>query len=323
MLTFGLLSLPLSAVAQDSDPAKQMKTVSLGWVKSTNNLIAYLAPQFSERHEIKVNLVNFNNAQDIVTALINGQLDIGLLTPIHFLRSIDGHLNFVQIAGNARGGNGIVVSKKLGLAENDWDGMKKLLANRKLRVAAFRGSVNEMLAIAEFAKHGIDLDKQFDVTNLTNPAQHPQALRSGEFDMIVTFEPLVTMVVADGTGIMFSHGYDSAAGDLNTDFVARGDWVAKEPKLAQAFVSTLADAEHVLKSDKKAELDAATKLTGLAPDVAKQALSNMHYELKNGVPEMEALAKIALEHKYITRDVSSEIHKYVDDRFLRGAGVQP
>src|ERR1051325_9135157 len=147
---------PFKAIAQNSNPTEQQKTVSLGWVKSTSNLLAYLAPEFGERHGLKVNLINFNNAQDILTALINGQLDVGLLTPIHFIRSIDGNLNLVQIAGNARGGNGIVVSRKLGLAANDWDGMKELLKKKKLRVAAFRGSVNELLAIGEFAKHGIN-----------------------------------------------------------------------------------------------------------------------------------------------------------------------
>ena len=322
-LAIGVIWLPGDTKAQSQSSAKEMKTATLGWVKSTSNLLAYLAPQFSERHGLKLKLVYFTNAQDILTALINGQLDIGLLTPIHFIRGIEGRINLIQVAGNARGGNGIVVSRKLGLAANDWDGMKRLLKERKLRLAAFRGSVNEMLAIGEFAKHGIILDKAFDVTNLTNPGQHPQALRSGEFDMIVTLEPLASLVVADGTGTMFSHGYDTAAGDINTDFVARGDWVAKEPKLAQAFVSALADAEKLLKNDKKAEMDAAIKLTGLPPNVIKLALSNMRYELRNGVPEMQALAKIALEHKYVKRDVSKEIPKHVTDKFLVGAGIKP
>src|SRR3954470_3151828 len=80
LLTLVFLS-GFAAIAQDT--RKDVGTLKLGWVKSTANLMAAVAPQLSEKHGLKVESINFNTAQDILTALIAGQVDVGLLTPVH------------------------------------------------------------------------------------------------------------------------------------------------------------------------------------------------------------------------------------------------
>ena len=116
-------------------------------------------------------------------------MDLQLLTA-HLLRAIDTNIDIVQISGNTRGNTGIIAAKGLGLKEGDWDWLKALIKTKKPKVASSRGSINEMLALASFAEHGVDPNKDIDLVNIANFAQHPQALRSGDFDMIVTLEPL-------------------------------------------------------------------------------------------------------------------------------------
>lgn len=315
-----LLAGGVGAVWSSVANAQAQRRVSLGWVKSTANLLAPTSVEVAPRHGLSIDSQNFNTASDVMTAVIGKQLDVGLLTPIHLLRSIELNLDLVQIAGNTRGNTGIVIAGKSGIGENDWGGLKALNAKRKLKVASSRGSINEMLAIAEFRTRGLDLLKEFDLVNIANFAQHPQALRSGEVDMIVTLEPLVTLVVADGTGMLFNLPYDSAAKDLNTNYVVRREWLEGNVGLAAAFVASLADSVAVLK-DKKVELATARKTTGLPADVLQTALARSRYELRNGVPETMALAKIALETRYISRDVSGEIGAHVEERLLGQAGV--
>lgn len=320
-LALSLTSVPLlSASNAHAQDAKPIGSVSLGWVKSTSNLLAPASLGLGQAHGIEIKSANFNSAQDALTALISGDLDVGLLTPIHLVRAVDTNLNFIQIAGNSRGGTGVVAAKKLELAENDFDGLKKILAVRKPKVASSRGSINELLAIAEFRKAGIDLLKQLDVVNISNFGQHPQALRSGDFDLIITLEPLATISVSEGTGNLFSHPYNSVAGDLNTCYVARGEWLEKNPALAVAFVKTLADAEKALR-DKAYEISVAVKLTGLAQPIIEGALKNTRYDLRNALQQTKAMAVLAAELKYVSRDVSADLDKFVDDRYLRDAGI--
>lgn len=297
-----------AAVAQAND--KSVGKIRLGWVKSTANLLAAVAPQIAPKHGLEIESINFSNAQDILTAMISGQIDIGLLTPIHLIRAIDTKIDVVQISGNTRGNTGIVARKSLGLAENDWAKLKELAKTRKLKVASSRGSINEMLSLAEFAMHGIDPNKDIELFNIANFAQHPQALRSGEFDFIITLEPLAALTVSQGIGTLFSKPYDSPAGDLNTDYVATRKLIRTNGNAVKAFTATLRDGVAYL-SDKKNEMKVARKLTGLNPDVLHAALSNNRYELSSGLVQMQALAKLAQQSHYTSRDVSAELPKFV------------
>jgi ABC-type nitrate/sulfonate/bicarbonate transport system substrate-binding protein len=319
MISCGLVAT--NAAAQSPAGTRPVGSITLGWVKSTANLMAFIAPQISEKHGLKIESLNFNTAVDISTAMISGQIDIGLLTPIHLIRAIDTNVDFVQIAGNTRGNTGIIAAKKLGLAQDDWENLKKLTAQKKLKIASSRGSINEMLAIAEFAKHGINVDKDLDLVNIANFAQHPQALRSGDFDMIVTLEPLATISLVEGTGTLFARPYSTAAGDLNTNYCVRREWLLKNAEKAKAYVATLAEASARLGNDKGAEMEAAIKLTGLKPEVLTTALSNSRYELRNGLAQMQELARLAQERRYTSRNVAADLPKHVDGQFLKAAGI--
>jgi ABC-type nitrate/sulfonate/bicarbonate transport system substrate-binding protein len=302
---------------------QQVGEIKLGWVKSTANLAAFIAPELAPQFGLKIQSENLNTAVDISTALVNGQLDVGLLTPIHLIRAVESKLNLVQISGNVRGNTGIVIHKKHNIAAGDWAGLKALVKQKKLRIASSRGSINEMLAIAEFDLNGINVDKDLDLVNIANFGQHPQALRSGEFDIIVTLEPLVSLSVGEGTGVLFAAPYSSKAGDLNTNYVVRKDWLEKNEAKARAFVRTIVASANKLAASEKDNLDAAIRLTGLKPEIAKVALSNSRYNVANGLPQMQELARIAHARGLVPRDVSGELPQWVDGRFLKEAGVNP
>ncbi|MGA6938426.1 MAG: ABC transporter substrate-binding protein, partial [Pseudolabrys sp.] len=72
----------MSAFSTTAFAADEVGTVTLGWLKSTANLIAVEAPKLSSKYGLKIESVNFNNGVDIATALVNGQIDVALLTPI-------------------------------------------------------------------------------------------------------------------------------------------------------------------------------------------------------------------------------------------------
>jgi ABC-type nitrate/sulfonate/bicarbonate transport system substrate-binding protein len=301
--------------------AQSLGTLTLGWVKSTTNLAAFASPEFAGKKGLKIESVNFNTAVDISTAMVSGDLNIGLLTPIHLLRSIETKLDFVQICGNSRVDSTIVASKKLELSSGDWAGLKRLVAQRKLRIASSRGSINDLLGIAQLAKNGITPNKDVEISNIPSFAQHPQALRSGDFDMVITIEPLASISIIEGIGTLFSRPHEVEAGPVKTIYVVRRDWLAKNRDKAQAFVGALNEAARHLAADKDAELQAAIKVTGLSPEVLRLALSINQYDLRNGVRQMEEVASIAAQRQYTSRNIAPELASHVDDQFVKAIGL--
>jgi ABC-type nitrate/sulfonate/bicarbonate transport system substrate-binding protein len=296
-------------------------SLTLGWVKSTTNMAAFTVPEFSSKLGLQIESVNFNTAVDISTAMVSGDVNVGLLTPIHLIRAIDTKLDFMQICGNSRVDSTIVAGKKLGIATDDWAGLKKLVEQRKLKVVSSRGSINDLLAIARFAKNGIDPDKEIEISNVQSFAQHPQALRSGDFDMAVMIEPLAAISIMEGIGTLFSRPNEVDTGPVKTIYVVKRDWLAKNRSKAQAFVKALSEAAKYLAADKDAELKAAIRVTGLSPDVLKMAMSINEYDLRNGVRQMQQVAEIAAQRHYTSRNIAAEISDHVDEEFVKSIGL--
>lgn len=318
-----LLVAGLSACASNTEtPAEstsgaQEVTVKLGWLKSTADLAAYVAEDHAPEG-VTIESTLFTTAVDVQTALVTGQIDVGMLTPVHLLRAAENNDDLVQISGNTRGNSGIMLSTELGLSEDDWDGLKAIIQERKLKIAASRGSINEALGILEFAEHGIDVNSDVELINITNFAQHAEGIRLGEFDGAFTMETFASIMAADGTATFFNKPYNSPAGDINTIFVANKSWVEKNPEAAQAFVQTIANSAAKLSSDADYQTEVGIELMGLDQSIIEAALSNNRYELEIGLEETRALAAVQFEMGILSRDLSDEIEAYTTDEFVRG-----
>ncbi len=292
-------------------------TIRLGWLKSTADLAAYVAEDHAPEG-VTIESSLFTTAVDVQTALVTGQIDVGMLTPVHLLRAVENGDDLIQISGNTRGNSGVMLSSELGLDPEDWDGLKSILEDRKLKIAASRGSINEALGILEFAEHGIDVNEDVELINITNFAQHAEGIRLGEFDGAFTMETFASIMAADGTATFFSKPYNSPAGDINTIFVANKSWVEANPEAAQGFVQTIFNASEVLAGDPEHEIEVGMELMGLERDVIEAALSNNRYEISVGLEETRALADVQAELGILSRDLTSEIDPFVTDEFVNG-----
>ncbi len=325
-VTGAALVLSLAACASDSSDAENAAsgeganpTVVFGWLKSTADLAAYHAETVAEDEPIELQSELFKTAVDVQTALNGNQINIGMLTPVHLLRGIEQGQDLLQISGNTRGNSGIMLSTELGIEDGDWDALKGLLEERKLKIAASRGSINEALAIATFEHHGIDVAESIELVNVTDFSQHGEGIRLGEFDGAFTMETFATLMQVGGYANLFATPYDSAAGDINTIFVANGTWAKENPEAVQAFVDTIVKASDALASDDELNIEVGMELMGIDRETAEMALSNNRYELDLGVEETKVFAKLFFDLGHLERDLSDEVDDYVDASFVEAA----
>jgi ABC-type nitrate/sulfonate/bicarbonate transport system substrate-binding protein len=307
--------------AAQAQAPKDLGSVSLGWTKTTAAMSVIMAEKIAPKYGLKIESVVFNNAVDISTAMVSGQIEIGLLTSAHLIRAVETNLDFVQIAGNSRGNVTIIASSKLGLAPGDWAGLKAANQKRKLRIASSRGSINELLSIATFAKFGLDANKDFELTNIAAFAQHAQALRSGEFDLVFSTEPNGTQMAGEGIGILFSKTDVTDAGSLHTVFAVKRDWLAKNEAKAKALLMALKEAADWLNVDPARTATEASKSFPLPVPTLQESLKLNRWDLRLAVSETQALARIAAEQKFATKDVSAQIPAAMDNSVLKSVGI--
>ncbi|MDB5508493.1 MAG: hypothetical protein JWL93_962 [Hyphomicrobiales bacterium] len=309
-----------SSFAQGAKPA-DVGSVTIGWTKTTAGMSVVIAERLAAKHGLKIESVNFNNAVDVTTAMVNGQLDVGLLTSAHLVRAVETNLGFVQIAGNSRGNVTIITAKKLGLEPGDWKGLQAATDKKKLRIASSRGSINELLSMATFAQSGMNVERDFELTNVANFAQHAQALRSGEFDVVFSTEPGGSLMVAEGIGTLFQKPDITPAGSVHTIYTVKREWLEKNRPKAKALIATLIEAAAWLNEDAARTQAEAQKIFPVKPDVLAASLKLNRWDVRLAVPETMALAKIAAEQKFAKTDVSAQIPAAMDDSLLKELGA--
>ncbi|KRA23267.1 hypothetical protein ASD65_01670 [Microbacterium sp. Root61] len=318
-MALALIACAPGAATEESAAPEANPTVVFGWLKSTADLAAYYAETVAEDEPINLQSELFKTAVDVQTALNSNQINIGMLTPVHLLRGIEQGQDLVQISGNTRGNSGIMLSSELGIENGDWDALKDVLEERKLTIAASRGSINEALAIATFEHHGIDVANSIELVNVTDFSQHGEGIRLGEFDGAFTMETFATLMQVGGYANLFATPYDTAAGDINTIFVANRTWAEANPEAVQAFVNTIATASNALADDDELNIEVGMELMGIDRETAEMALSNNRYEMDLGVEETKVFAKIFYDLGHLERDLSGEVDDYVDASFYEAS----
>ena len=257
--------------AAQAQAPKDLGSVSLGWTKTTAAMSVIMAEKIAPKYGLKIESVVFNNAVDISTAMVSGQIEVGLLTSAHLVRAVE---------------------------------------------------INELLSIATFAKYGLDANKDFELTNIAAFAQHAQALRSGEFDLVFSTEPNGTQMVGEGIGVLFSKTDVTDAGSLHTVFAVKRDWLAKNDAKAKALLMALKEAAEWLNADPARTAAEAAKTFPLPVPTLQESLKLNRWELRLAVPETQALARIAAEQKFATKDVSAQIPAAMDASVLKSVGVE-
>lgn len=326
--TFGAVTsvvFALSAAAVTAQAA-DTEAVKLGFAKCAHCLPMALTPDLATG--VKIEAINFNSGNDVLTALVSKSIDVAQVTYLHYITALDKGFDVVAISGQVNGGSEILTAKGIELKADDWAGLKALIADRKakgepLRVAASRGNAQDIHMRGAFLKNGIDVNKDVQFVNIPNPSDHAAALQRGEVDVICTVEPFASQIRGSGVGRHFTLPYDQAAGNLTNLIVTRSDVIKEHPKAVEATVASVVALVDKLKADKGAWVDTINKYTGMDKTVAAEALKNASPDYAMHKDSTLAIAAMMRDLKYISHDVSAAAEKNLDYKFLETVTNKP
>lgn len=310
--------VPLASQAQDA--------IKLGYAKCAHCTPLALTPE--KATDVKLEAIAFNTGNDVLTALLSKSIDVAQVTYLHYATALDKGFDVVAISGQINGGSQILVGNDLPLRENDWTGLKKLIADYKaqgkvFRVAASRGNAQDIHMRGAFAKQGIDINRDVQFINIPNPSDHVQALRRNEVELICSVDPFATQIREVKAAKFFAFPYDQAAGKLTNLIVTRSDVIASRPKGVEQTVRSIIKVNDLMASDKALFIDTIQKVTGLDKAVATGAVANLYPDYQMHRASAVAIAQMMRDLKYISTDVSAAVEKNMDYRFLEAATGKP
>ncbi len=250
-LIFSLLVLSLCSCAKKEEEG--MTAITLNEVAHS----IFYAPQYVaiekgyfKEEGLDVKLVNGSGADNVMTAVLSGEADIGFMgseASIYVFNEGSGEriVNFAQLT--QRAGNFLVARK----ADEDftWDKLKgkTVLAGRK-------GGMPQMVFEYILKKNNMDPQKDLKMVQNIDFGLTAEAFASGQGDYSVEFEPFAASLEKEKKGVVVaSLGVDSGMVPY-TAYSAKESYIKKNADTIQKFTNALQKGMDFVKSHTPQEI---------------------------------------------------------------------
>ena len=311
----GLLPLPAAAVGPEPAPLSPPVQLTGGYQK-----VGHLAPVILVADELKklgvdLKLVEFVRYADARTALLAGSLDAASVGPA------DLAISLAQGSGNVVGLMGVGSSPKYvigrkGVRFDSWDDLK----GKKIAIAP--GSAVWFQFAATLVEKGIPYSS-FEAVNIQGGgANFDQALKKGDVDGLVTWEPFESIPAMEGYGF-FARGLEygsskTVGAELGMFMASKQAADGKRAALERFVWAYLKKQEELGKSPAKFA-EAYAQLSGMAPDIAAQASQIIKLGEVISPEQIKRQAKGFAELGVIQKDVSEQIDAHWESSFVEKA----
>lgn len=221
---------------QSTNKPSESVSVRIGQLPLIGNWPIYVAERqnYFQQSGIKIEYVNFQSSNQIMDALIRGDIDVSYLGSLPVLAAQTTEPNKVQIFAFGDYNKQNSFDSLLVKADSAIASLSEL-AGKKIGV--FPGTTSTNFVRTYLQSQGVDTST-IQFIQLPPPAQL-QALESGAIDALHAYELNTAIALDKGTAkkladAVFAQVLDGAAIGVT---VARTDWVKQYPKLAKKTVS--------------------------------------------------------------------------------------
>jgi sulfonate transport system substrate-binding protein len=311
----GLLPLPAGAIGPEPAPLAAPVQLTVGYQK-----VGHLAPVILIADELKrlgvdLKLVEFVRYADARTALLAGSLDAASVGPADLAISLaQGSTDVVGLMGVGSSPKYVIGRK--GVTFDSWDDLK----GKKIAIAP--GSAVWFQFAATLVEKGIPYNS-FEAVNIQGGgANFDQALKKGDVDGLVTWEPFESIPAMDGYGF-FAKGLEyssskAVGAELGMFMASKRAADTKRAALERFVWAYLKKQEELTKSPEKFA-DAYAQLSGMAPDIAAKASQIIKLGEVISPDQIKRQAKGFAELGVIQKDVSDQIDAHWDGSFVEKA----
>lgn len=283
--------LALAAVAVAlAGPARAEDVVRLGNLKFAHyGAVSYMKDHCG-KFGLKVEEIVFPKGIDIFPAIVKGEVDLAASAADAAIANRAGGGRIYVVAGFAKGGARLVAAT---------DAPIKSVADLKgKKVGVARGGAQELLLLAELAKHGLTWSDKpgKDVLLVYLPfADLNQALMQKQVDAMCQSEPQSSQAINKGFGRELLKPYDTPLGEPVRALVMTEKLYKEKPDVAQRVIDCFVDSTNKFLADPKL----AEKY--VIEQMFKGQISSQDY--KDAIANSPFTHDITVEHVQTTTDL--------------------
>lgn len=313
---FGLaLSLTASlalALGPAPAPLKDKATLTVGYVK-----VGHLSPMLMVEEElrkmnIEVKRAEFVRYADARTALLSNSVDISAVGPGDLaIVAAQGSKNLIGLTGVGSSPKYLVVRK--GVKIEDWSD----IAGKKIAIAP--GSAVWFQWAMTLIERNIPYNTFTPVNVQGGGTAFVQAMKRGDIDAMVLWEPFESQAVAEGDAVFaqkLEYSQSRAVGAELGMLAASGEAMAQKKELVRRFLWAYLKAEETLAKNREAFADAYSKYTGLPLSVTRESAKIIKLGGVLTKDQVTRLAEAAFKQGIVQKDVAREAAALFDDSLV-------
>ena len=244
-------------------------TVKIGYLPSDHDAALFVADaqgKFAEKN-ITVELVQFNNGGDLMTAMASGEVNVGYVGIAPVLSSVEKGVPVKVISSAQTDGSGFVVTKDSGITS---------AADLKGKNIATPGEASIQYVLLKYYldKNGLSTD-DLNISAMKVPSMN-DALKTKQIDGIVTFQPYVSIAANDSNNVVLEDSAKILPNHPCCVVVASDDFIKNHEDTVKDIVSIHENATKFINDNIKA--GNASAVVKLLPD---DIVSNADLEAKS------------------------------------------
>jgi sulfonate transport system substrate-binding protein len=294
-------------------PLPQRATLTIGFVK-----VGHLAPMLNIEEELKkfnidVKRAEFVRYADARTALLSNSVDVSAVGPGDLaIAASQGSKNLIGLTGVAGSAKNLVVRKDVKI--NDW----KDIAGKKIGIAP--GSAVWFQWAMTMVEKGIPYNSFTPVNIQGGGTAFLQALKRGDIDAMVLWEPFESQAVAEGDAY-FAKGLEysqskSVGAELGM-LAASRDAMTNKREAIRRFLWVYLNAEEQMAKNNELFAEAYAKYTGLPLTVTRESAKIIKLGGVLNKEQVRLLAEAAFKQGIVQKDVGAEAASLYEDSMAR------
>ena len=301
------------AVGPSPAPMKQKEVLTIGYVK-----VGHLSPMLMLEEELKklnieVKRAEFVRYADARTALLSGSVDVSAVGPGDLaIVAAQGSKNLIGLTGVGSSSKFLVVRK--GVKIDDWADIN----GKKIAIAP--GSAVWFQWAMTLIEKNIPYTAFSPVNVQGGGTAFVQAMKRGDIDAMVLWEPFESQAVAEGDAYFatkLDYSQSRSVGPELGMLAASREAMTTKKELVQRFLWAYLKVEEQMAKNNDMFADAYSKYTGLPLNVTKESAKIIKLGGVLTKEQVSRLAEAAFKQGIVQKDVTKEAADLYDDSMAK------
>ena len=271
ILALGIITIVKNINSQTAETSNDLKTITVSEVTRS----VFYAPQYVaiaagyfEEEGIKIDLTTGQGADNVMTAVLSNQVDIGFAGPEASIYVYnEGKEDYAQVFAQLTKTDGSFLVSSQKIEDFDWSDFKG-----KTVIPGRKGGVPYMTLLYVLKQNSIDPQKDLVLDDSIDFDLMASAFSTGNADFVTLFEPTASQIELSGKGYIVASVGESAGEIPYTAYFAKKSYIKENDNIIQSFTDAIYKGQQYVQTHTSKEI--AELIKEFFPDTDVNILAN-------------------------------------------------